>query len=102
MIYVQSFHAIATNVSTTQLAAVLAVQPHDLSFEELLGLTIASDVTTTSLPNRVTRSVQYQDDGSGPLATGAPTASALEQLYASAWAKPLGTPLVSPPVTFHE
>lgn len=102
MIYVSSYHAIATNVSTTQLAAGLSVQPHDLAFERLLGLTVDSDVTTTSLPNHVTRSLQWHDDGTGPLAPGAPTASALEGLYRSAWAKPLGTPLTTPPVTFHE
>jgi hypothetical protein len=102
MKYFASYSGIAVNQSTTAMAAALAVQPHDLSSEALLGVTIVSDTTTTSAPNTFTRSIEWQDDGSGPFAPGQPTASALQSAYIASWSRPLGTPLTSPPITFHE
>lgn len=100
--YTAVYTAVATNVSRTVLGGALAAQPRDLVWEDFLGISVTSDATTTSLPNRVTRTVIFTDDGSGPIPTGQPLADTMQGFYGASWGRPLGTPVTAAPIVVVE
>lgn len=64
--YTFSYGALATNVAPAVLAAAMAAQPIPMDPLNVVGLSVVSDVTTTALPNVVTRTIQLQSS-TGPL-----------------------------------
>jgi hypothetical protein len=97
--YRGQYIGIAVNVSTATLAAALAAQPLDTDTQTLIGVSVFSDVTTTSLPNIVTRTIEWQDSTPGVIPPGDPTRDTLQGFYKSTWSQALGTPIFATPIT---
>jgi hypothetical protein len=96
--YTTTYTALATNVSTTQLAVALAAVPRDVDTETLLGLSLVSDTTTTSAPNIVQRRIVLSDAAiypGAPIPPGAPMAEVLTDYYRGTFGQALSTPVTA-------
>lgn len=95
--YTTTYSAIAVNVSRAALATALAAVPRDTNTENLLGLTLVSDTTTTSSPNIVQRTIVLSDaaiPADAPIPPGTPMAEVLTDYYTATFGQALSTPIV--------
>jgi len=98
--YTSEYTARATNMSPVALAADLAAVPLDASTQELLGLSVESDVTGHS-GNVVTRTIVLTDLGAPsdvPIPLGATLGPVLQGFYTATFARAIGTAVTTIPV----
>lgn len=99
--YTTTYSAIATNASLSALSTALSAVPRDTDTEQLLGLTLVSDTTTTTAPNIVQRTIVLSDasmPADAPIPSGTPMAEVLTGYYTATFGQALTTPIIASPV----